>query len=78
MSLNTADVNAIADQFWSTPIGGMAAEDLLRILLSAMAGKVSGADTSTITFRDMGDTKDRIVSTVDQKGNRTSVMLDVS
>jgi hypothetical protein len=50
--------------------------EIMRILLSAMTGKVSGADTNTITFRDDADTKDRIVAQVDANGNRTSVALD--
>lgn len=78
MALNTADVNAIADRFWSKDFGGVEAEDLLRVLLSAATGKVSGADTNTIKFRDTDDTRDRIVATVDEHGNRSEVTLDVS
>lgn len=48
----------------------------LRIMLSALAGKLSGAATATNTFRNVGDTKNRIVSTVDADGNRTAVTVD--
>jgi hypothetical protein len=51
---------------------------VMRILLSAMSGKVSGAETETITFRDNADTKDRIVATTDANGNRSAVVLDDS
>ena len=47
----------------------------LRILLGLAGGKSSGGGT---TFRNPGDTKDRIVATVDGDGNRTAVTLDAS
>lgn len=55
---------------------GKTMEDLLRIIASALAGKVSGADTSTIKFRDLADTKDRITATLDGMGNRTALVID--
>jgi hypothetical protein len=48
----------------------------LRIMFSALAGKSSGGGTSTITFRDSGDTKNRISASVTADGNRTSVTLN--
>lgn len=48
----------------------------LRLILAALAGKVSGAATTTMTFRDVNDTTDRIVATVDADGNRSAVTLD--
>ena len=53
-------------------------QEVMRILLSAMAGKVAGAAGTNITFRDLADTKNRIDATVDQDGNRTSVTVDAS
>jgi hypothetical protein len=50
----------------------------LRLMLSALAGKASGLATTTATFRDTNDTKDRIVATVDTSGNRSAVTLDAS
>jgi hypothetical protein len=44
-----------------------------RIMLAALAGKLSGAATTTIPIRDVGDTKDRITATVDSNGNRSAV-----
>jgi hypothetical protein len=57
---------------------GYSMREALRIILTAMGGKVSGAGTSTITFRNVTDDKDRIVATVDNDGNRSVVTLDVS
>jgi hypothetical protein len=50
----------------------------LRIILSATAGKLSGAATTTVAIRNVGDSKDRITATVDEDGNRTAVTLDAT
>ena len=50
--------------------------EYIRIMFSALALKSSGGGTTTIRFRDLADTKDRISATVDSGGNRTSVTLD--
>jgi hypothetical protein len=57
---------------------GVTAEQFMRIMGSAMAGKVSGAGTGTETFKGLDGTTDRIVSTVDSSGNRTSVAVNGS
>jgi hypothetical protein len=46
-----------------------------RIQNSSCAGEVSGAATTTILIRDLGDTKTRLTATVDADGNRTAVVL---
>lgn len=56
---------------------GYSLRDALKIILAATAGKVSGAETTTITFRNLTDNKDRIIATVDTNGNRTSLTYDV-
>ena len=50
----------------------------IRLVLSFVGAKVSGGATTTITYRDIGDTKDRITATVDSSGNRSAVTLDGS
>jgi hypothetical protein len=47
-----------------------------RLVLAALAGKLSGAATTTITMRDVNDTVNRIVATVDADGNRSALTLD--
>ncbi len=47
----------------------------LRVMLAALGGKVSGAGTTTITFRNAADSADVIVATVDTSGNRSAVTL---
>lgn len=51
---------------------------LVRGWASALLGKASGLNTTTATYRDVGDTKNRIVATVDADGNRTAVTLDLT
>ena len=53
-------------------------EEMFRIQHSALTGKVTGAGTTTERFRDIADTKDRIIYTVDANGNRTAVVQDGS
>ena len=50
----------------------------LRLVLAALAGKLSGAATSTVTIRNVGDSKNRITATVDSDGNRSAVTTDVT
>jgi hypothetical protein len=58
--------------------GAYSAEEILRLMSAVLAGKVSGAAGTAITFRDLDDTKNRITATVDSDGNRTTVTKDVS
>ena len=44
-----------------------------KLILSVLAGKSSGGGGSTIVFRDIADSKNRISATVDANGNRTAV-----
>ncbi len=57
---------------------GYTLRQALRLILAAEAGKVSGAGGTTVTIRDVTDSKNRIVATVDANGNRTAVTKDVS
>ena len=56
--------------------GTITAEEMMKIMLSALAGVAVDADTAIIKFRDQADTKDRIVADIDGAGNRTSVTVD--
>jgi hypothetical protein len=50
---------------------------LSEIIGAVVGGKVSGADTPMVVFRDLEDTKDVITANVDSKGNRTSITYGV-
>jgi len=45
----------------------------LKLCLAVSTGKSSGGGTSTVVFRDIADTKDRVSATVNSSGNRTAV-----
>lgn len=51
-------------------------QEMLRIMFAALAGKSAGGGTSTITFRDAADSKNRISATVDANGNRTAITVN--
>lgn len=68
---------ATVDAFYSKVMeSGMTFEQFVRLTSSVLFGKSSGAGGGTVRFRDINDAKDRIVSVVDQVGNRSSVSLD--
>ena len=76
MQAVTREIELFLPDGLGTLEGSLSRDAADRIMLSALAGKVSGAGTGTETFRDTADSKDRIVSTVDSSGNRTAVTLD--
>jgi len=50
--------------------------EVLQLMAAVLFGKTSGGGTTTVTFRNTGDSADRVVATVDTDGNRTAVTLD--
>jgi hypothetical protein len=76
---NVVSAAEIADAVHDEAIdGAVTHRQSMRLQNSALLGKVSGGATTTNTFRDLADTKDRIVSTVDEDGNRSAVTLDAT
>jgi len=71
-SLSDAGIDSILDE---TIEGTHSMRELMRLFASMLVGKVSGGGSETITFRDIDDTKNRIVMTVTSVGNRTGVSL---
>lgn len=72
-----ATADQIATAVWDKAIeSGLSAEEILRIMASVLAGKVSGAGTGTETFLGLDGTTPRVISTVDNNGNRTNVTVN--
>lgn len=72
--LATDAVTEIANAVAALTIEGtLTLQNALKLVLASAAGKVSGADGTTITIRDTTDTYNRIVATVDQYGNRSAI-----
>jgi hypothetical protein len=70
-------VDALPVTIWDRVIeAGYTAKKIMRLMSSVLLGKVSGAGTATETFRDINDTKDRVIADVDNKGNRTNITRD--
>jgi hypothetical protein len=57
--------------------GTITQKQATRLMMSVLAGKSTGGDTTNIKFRDTQDSKNRVNETVDEDGNRTSVTLDL-
>lgn len=54
---------------------GMTMTQAMRLITAALAGK-SVVEGTSVSFRDVNDTKNRITATVSSDGDRTSVTLD--
>ena len=74
ISLANIASNVLAE----TVEGSYSLVESMRLQNAALLGKLSGAATTTITIRDIADTKDRIVATVDSDGNRSALTLTES
>lgn len=57
---------------------GVTLVEAARLWNAALGGKASGLAGSVVTFRDLADTKNRLVATVDAAGNRLAVSRDLS
>jgi hypothetical protein len=77
-SLSAAGVDAILDEEIdaNAPANADSLRETVNVIAAATAGKLSGAGTNTLTFRDLGDTKARITATMDANNNRTAVTQD--
>jgi len=71
MGISTANLgDAVLDEVVE---GAITLREAIRLNLAVLTGKSSGGGTSTVVFRDTGDSKNRISATVDANGNRTAV-----
>jgi len=75
VELTSAAVDAILDEVVE---GSLTFRQMLRLFMAVLANKSSGGGTSTIIFRDLGDTKARITATIGGAGNRNAVTIDGS
>lgn len=75
VDITASSVDAILDEVVE---GSITLRQALRLVMSVLAGKVSGSPTGPIVFQDIGDTKPRITATVDADGNRLTVTMDAT
>lgn len=79
--LPSSEYNSIAGALLDLSNGvetSLTLRQALRLMVAVAAGKVSGGATNSITFRNVGDTKNRIVASVDVYGNRSTVTTDLT
>lgn len=58
--------------------GSTTLRQAIRLALATLGGKADGLATTTVHYRDLADTKNRVTATVDADGNRTAVTLDLT
>jgi hypothetical protein len=82
MTLTSGERDAVAAALLDLAAGveaGLTVRQALRLALAALAGKLSGAGTTTEVFRNaVADSKPRITATVDASGNRSAITTDLS
>jgi hypothetical protein len=77
-TLTPQDITNIVDALFAKVIeNGETFEQQLKLIRAEAAGKVA-VSGNTVSFRDAADSKDRIVATVDEQGQRTAITTDVS
>lgn len=77
-SVAALSIPTVADILAGVIEGSITLKGALRLALSALTGKASGGGTTTVIFRDTGDTKARITATVTAAGDRTAVTRDIT
>ena len=66
-----------AADVWASAIeGGLSAQQLLRIVLSALAGRTAGIGTASEQYKSQDGATNRIDAAFDGNGNRTSVAVN--
>jgi len=58
--------------------GTLTSREMQKLFLAVLMGLASGGGTTSIAYRDLLNTKDRVTMTVDSSGNRTVITLDGS
>lgn len=73
----TEDIDPFRKRADGAIVDGVITEtDALKIILAALAGKANGGGSTLINFRDVGDAATVLSMTVDENGNRSSVVLN--
>ena len=75
-SLSAAGIDDIWDEVQETGTIAPTARQIMRLIISYVGAKTSNATTRP-AWRDVNDTKTRIIHDSDSKGNRSAVTLDM-
>lgn len=75
----SSEIAGLVNTIFSRAIeSGYTFENCIKLCIAALAGKLSGAETNTITVRNINDTLNRITYNFDANNNRTTVTYDLS
>jgi hypothetical protein len=74
----SADPSAatIASEVWQQPIESLTAEEMMRVMVAALAGKTTGIGTDTENYLAQDGITPRITATFDADNNRDTVTLN--
>jgi hypothetical protein len=81
MTLTSGERDAVAAALLDLAAGvetSWTVRQLLRVMGAMLGGEISGAATSTVLVRNLGDSKTRITWTADEDGNRSAVTFDLT
>jgi len=68
-------VAAVFARAFSAAYGGLTFDQIMKVLIATQAAKTSGGGTATFTIRNLNDSADVIVASVDADGNRSVVTI---
>lgn len=77
----SADIANVPNTVWDQANGietGITPRQALQLSGAVLAGKISGADGTTVTIKGLNNSTSRVVATVDTNGNRSAVTLTPS
>lgn len=77
-AINALPAVMVATLFAAGTETGLTFLQLLRLIIAAEAGLLSGAGTNSIVIKSFDGTKNRIVASVDSTGNRLSIVYDLT
>lgn len=72
-ALSAAGIDEIHDEEVDNDGTAISLRGAMKLILSILTAISAGGGTTTLTFRDIADTKNRLSVTVDSNGNRTAV-----
>lgn len=76
---NEYSLPQISDAVWQRAIeSGLTAEQFMRLILASAGNNLSIDPDGTVRLRDVANTKDRLVVTTNEQGERLSVTRDAS
>lgn len=74
--VTAGDKTDIINGVWAKALEGLTAEEMMRIMLSALAGKTTGLGTTVEEYLAQDGLTPRITATFDSNSNRTGIVLD--